>query len=113
MLSNTIGFMFSLNQFIFFFKPIYILVTCFTPFTALSFLMSASVLPASSIITVTLPEKRPSLDEMLMPLITSLSSFEMMLVMLLTMPISSFPMILRVMAYFDVPLPLHFAFTMR
>ncbi len=34
---------------------------------ALSFLMSASVLPASSIISVTLPEKRPSLEEMLMP----------------------------------------------
>ena len=88
-------------------------MTCITPFTALSFLMRASVREASSIITVMLPEKRPSFDEMLMPLITSLSSLDMMLVMLLTIPISSLPMIRRVMAYLEVPLPLHFALTMR
>ena len=76
-----------------------------------SFLISEAVLLASSTMITTLPEKRPSCEEMLILRMESLSSFEIMLVILLTIPISSLPMILSVMAYCDFPLPLHWAFT--
>ena len=67
----------------------------------------------SSMSTTRLPEKRPSCESMLMERMTTFSSCEMTLVMLLTMPMSSLPMTRSVMLYCEPPLPLHRAFTMR
>ena len=91
----------------------HIRVTCFTPFTALSFLIRASSRDVSSMLTTRFPLKRPSLLSMLILRSVSFSSLLMMLVRLLTMPMSSLPTMRSVIEYIDVPLPLHLAFTMR
>ena len=65
--------------------------TCFTPFTVRSFFNSASRREVSSSITTRLPLNRPSWESMLIDRRMSRSSFEMMLVRLFTMPMSSLP----------------------
>ena len=82
-----------------------------TPFIVLSFLNSDSSLDVSSIWITILPLNSPSLLSMFIDLITIFSSLEMTLVMLFTMPMSSFPIILKVILYWEEPFPLHRAFT--
>ena len=88
-------------------------VTCFTPFTALSFLIRASSRDVSSMLTTRFPLKSPSLLSILILRSVSFSSLLMILVRLFTMPISSLPTTRSVIEYIDVPLPLHLALTMR
>ena len=88
-------------------------VTCFTPFTALSFLIRASSRDVSSMLTTRFPLKSPSLLSILILRSVSFSSLLMILVRLFTMPMSSLPTTRSVIEYIDVPLPLHLALTMR
>ena len=88
-------------------------VTCFTPFTALSFLIRASSRDVSSMLTTRFPLKSPSLLSILILRNVSFSSLLMILVRLFTMPMSSLPTTRSVIEYIDVPLPLHLALTMR
>lgn len=89
----------------------YSLIICFTPFTLRSFLISCSSFDVSSTFTTRLPRNSPSLLSMFMLRIMMFSSFDIMLVMLFTMPMSSFPIIFSVIEYCDLPFPLHIAFT--
>ena len=91
----------------------YNLTTDFTPFTVRSFFSSDSSFPVSSTSTSRFPLNSPSWLSIFIDFITIFSSFDMMLVMLLTIPKSSLPTIRSVMLYCDAPFPLQRAFTIR
>lgn len=74
-------------------------LTCLTPFTVFIFFTNNSNLEVSSTITVIMPENNPSCELMLIERKVMLFSLLIMEVILVTIPMSSWPTMRRVIGY--------------